>query len=702
MAFMQLKNIGKIYVSDGAVAVGIRNVNLSFDLGEFVAITGASGSGKSTLLNVISGMDTYEEGELLIEGKPTSHYVQSDWEEYREKYISFIFQDYNIIDSFTVLQNVELSLMTIKNPIERRRRAVELLKRVGLEKHLRQKGSRLSGGQKQRCVIARALAKDSPVILADEPTGNLDAQSSKEIIELLREVSRDKLLIVVTHNFEEVQNCATRHVRVFDGAVESDREMSSASEEGKNPESDSQDDSLFESTVVPDMEKAPSETEKAMKQLPEDLRNGFRLGWASFLAKPKLTGFLCLILLIGTLGAVLISGFMGDAFSIFGKFYMFRHEKGRVIISNRTAKEFTDEDLEKLVDQYGAQSYLHYDAILDGEILCKHSFGITYYRFGTEKMDYATVNIGASTENVGTPYVGRYPEDKDEALLYVPLCYKNYYIENGEINPLINIIKPNDFSRINSNPISICGNYYKIVGIKFYLDNTKTGKLILTEEGYRSLAKDVSNDWNDIRSLQKNQLGGFFATIDFISNLLHPDDGVYNQASLFFKNDREAKKAAAKLTEDGYLACTSKETYHPDILDVAVRIFVGGFSFLMWVGAIIFLAFFVNLCTHRSLDVIKSDLTIFRSMGISVRVIKISMFMRMYISVIPGFLITGLLCFLLYRSPNFNNFFHYLHFRDYAIVFIGILLITTIVTRKQIRRLFNASVKKTLRGGEEA
>ena len=222
MALLQLKDIGKIYVSEGSVAVGIRGVNLSFEKGEFVAVTGKSGSGKSTLLNVISGMDSYEEGELYIEGQPTSHYLQPEWEEYREKYISFIFQDYNIIESFTVLQNVELSLMHIEDKKERRERAVELLKRVGLSSHLNHKGSKLSGGQKQRTVIARALAKDSPIILADEPTGNLDSETSKEIIELLREVSKEKLLIVVTHNFEQLESVATRHIRVFDGSVESD------------------------------------------------------------------------------------------------------------------------------------------------------------------------------------------------------------------------------------------------------------------------------------------------------------------------------------------------------------------------------------------------------------------------------------------------------------------------------------------------
>jgi ABC-type lipoprotein export system ATPase subunit len=185
---LELKNIGKIYVSEGNVAVGIRGVNLSFDRGEFVAVTGKSGSGKSTLLNVISGMDTYEEGELYIKGESTSHFLQKDWEEYRKQYISFIFQEYNIIESFTVLQNVELALMNIENPRERRERAMELLRRVGLEGHIHHKGSKLSGGQKQRTVIARALAKDSPILLCDEPTGNLDSKSSEEIIELLSRV----------------------------------------------------------------------------------------------------------------------------------------------------------------------------------------------------------------------------------------------------------------------------------------------------------------------------------------------------------------------------------------------------------------------------------------------------------------------------------------------------------------------------------
>ena len=282
MALLQLKDIGKIYVSEGNVAVGIRGVNLSFNLGEFVAITGKSGSGKSTLLNVISGMDTYEEGELFIEGQPTSHYLQPEWEEYREKYISFIFQDYNIIESFTVLQNVELALMHIHDKKQRRARALELIKRVGLLSHIKQKGSKLSGGQKQRTVIARALAKDSPIILADEPTGNLDSQTSKEIIALLKEVAKNKLLIVVTHNFDDFKDCATRHVRIFDGAIESDHVINSPH---NIAELTQKDEKISQENVKP---------KSNAKRFLREVKNGFTLGKTIFLAKPKLSVFLCL------------------------------------------------------------------------------------------------------------------------------------------------------------------------------------------------------------------------------------------------------------------------------------------------------------------------------------------------------------------------------------------------------------------------
>ena len=212
---LRLKNIGKIYDSNDILTIGIRGINLDFDYNEFVTIEGESGSGKSTLLNVIGANDSYEEGELYIGGEETSHYGTAEWEKYREKYIATVFQDFNIIENLTVLENVELALLRFDDKKVRREKARELIEKVGLLRQINQRGSKLSGGEKQRTVIARALAKDAPIILADEPTGNLDVKSSREIAKLLKDVSKDKLVIVVTHNPEFFVEYATRRVTTF-------------------------------------------------------------------------------------------------------------------------------------------------------------------------------------------------------------------------------------------------------------------------------------------------------------------------------------------------------------------------------------------------------------------------------------------------------------------------------------------------------
>ena len=183
---IQLKNVSKFYYSKGMIASGISKVNLTLDKGEFVVITGESGSGKTTLLNVISGLDSYEEGEMYIDGKETSHYLASDFEEYRKQYIGNIFQHFNLVNSYTVYQNVELILrINGYSKADRKRRIAEILQRVGLAAYAKTKVSKLSGGQKQRVSIARALAKDTDIIVADEPTGNLDSESAAGIVELL-------------------------------------------------------------------------------------------------------------------------------------------------------------------------------------------------------------------------------------------------------------------------------------------------------------------------------------------------------------------------------------------------------------------------------------------------------------------------------------------------------------------------------------
>lgn len=220
---IQLKNVSKYYYSKGMIASGISKVNLTLDTGEFVVITGESGSGKSTLLNVISGLDSYEDGEMYINGEETSHYLAADFEEYRKKYIGNIFQNFNLVNSYTVYQNVELILLINGyKKAEIKKRIADILERVGLSEFASTKVSKLSGGQKQRVSIARALAKDTEIIVADEPTGNLDSKSAEGIAELLSEISKDKLVIVVTHNFDQFEPYATRRIKMHDGKIAED------------------------------------------------------------------------------------------------------------------------------------------------------------------------------------------------------------------------------------------------------------------------------------------------------------------------------------------------------------------------------------------------------------------------------------------------------------------------------------------------
>ena len=744
MSLVTLRDIGKIYVSEGNVSVGIRGVNLSFDRGEFVAITGKSGSGKSTLLNVISGMDTYEEGELLIDGAPTSHYLQPDWEGYRQKYVSFIFQDYNIIESFTVLQNVELALMHIADPRARRARALELIRRVGLSSHAKQKGSRLSGGQKQRTVIARALAKDSPIILADEPTGNLDAATSREIISLLREVSRDKLLIVVTHNFDEVAAYATRHVRIYDGAVESD-------------------DAISPPTPV---EPLPPVTAQARPRC-HDIRAGMTLGRTVFFSRPRLSVFLSLLLLVGTLGVFAVTALSGSGITVFDKHYMFTPIEGRVIVASPSGKVLAEPELSALAEEYGADSYLCCDYLLDAADQTSPVYIPALKRTLVADCIYG--------ESYGRHIVGSYPTEKDEVLLYLPISEQpSFGKETLKITELM-----------------IGALSLRVSGVAYYYNNSRTPKLLFTEDGFRTATNYLyltEGSLNFKLSLTKGDLHNYFLYSGIVPSFdipsgkiyiddplyrrLSPEDGTseasisvqyrrynyysneesalysyareygnadivhipptlltdtsfvynqtavymstdlideisialqgeaYRQASLFFGDDREAKAAARRLCDRGYVAVASNETYSPDPFTLILETVVSIVMLLLWAVAILFLAFFLTLCTSRTVGAFRGDMAIMRSMGIPVRVIRIGMYVRMLIALLPAYLLTALTVFLIFRIPVTNAYFVWLYPYQYALIALGMLALTLLVTRGQVRRLFGESVKGALRGGE--
>ena len=220
---LELKQIVKHYPAGGGTVEALKGIDLRFRESEFVSILGPSGCGKTTLLNIIGGLDRYTRGDLIINGRSTKEYKNRDWDTYRNHSIGFVFQSYNLIPHQTVLQNVEMSLtLTGISKAERRRRAKEALESVGLSSQLRKRPSEMSGGQMQRVAIARALVNNPDILLADEPTGALDTQTSVQVMELLKEISKKRLVIVVTHNPELAEAYSTRIIRMLDGEITAD------------------------------------------------------------------------------------------------------------------------------------------------------------------------------------------------------------------------------------------------------------------------------------------------------------------------------------------------------------------------------------------------------------------------------------------------------------------------------------------------
>ena len=231
---LQLQHISKVYHTGDQEFHALKDISIRFRENEFVSILGQSGSGKTTLLNIIGGLDQYTSGDLLIQGKSTKQFKDRDWDSYRNHTIGFIFQSYNLIGHQTALSNVEIA-MTLSgvSKAERKKRAIEVLERVGLKDHLYKKPSQMSGGQMQRIAIARALVNDPKVVLADEPTGALDSETSVQIMNLLKDIAKERLVIMVTHNPELAQKYSTRIVQVLDGNILSDSNPCEPTEETK-------------------------------------------------------------------------------------------------------------------------------------------------------------------------------------------------------------------------------------------------------------------------------------------------------------------------------------------------------------------------------------------------------------------------------------------------------------------------------------
>ena len=297
---LELRNITKDYpVGDGVVRA-LKGIDLKFRDTEFVSVLGQSGCGKTTLLNIIGGLDRYTSGDLLIDGVSTKVYKDVDWDAYRNLRIGFVFQSYNLISHMTILDNVAMALtLSGVSRAERNRRAREALAKVGLSEQIKKLPNQLSGGQMQRVSIARALINDPEIILADEPTGALDSATSIQVMDLLKEISKTRLIIMVTHNSELADRYSTRIVRLKDGEVIGDSDPFT-------PEENTEAQSKEIASAAPDKQLTVKEKKKKLKRTSMSFLTAIKLSFRNLMTKKGRTIMTAIAGSIGIIGVSLV------------------------------------------------------------------------------------------------------------------------------------------------------------------------------------------------------------------------------------------------------------------------------------------------------------------------------------------------------------------------------------------------------------
>lgn len=382
---IKLQNISKYYYSETAVTQALQGINLEFRMGEFVAITGESGSGKSTLLRIISGMDTFDDGELYVDGQPTFQYDEDDWEEYRRTKIGFVFQDYSLIGHYTAKENIVSALLIMGVPEkEAGDKAIHYLERVGLSAQRDQRASKLSSGQKQRLSIARALAKDTDIIVADEPTGNLDSETGAQIVKLLRDLSQDHLVIMVTHNYEQVEKYVTRKVRLHDGSLILDVSENMDTDQKSDVSENTDTDQKLEVSENMDTEQKPEMSEnvdnnektsagKKSESNEERLRDhtiGRIFMRMNAVRQPeKIALFMGFFLAAAIVSFLFIGQLLMNADDIYTKEYsatsFARKDDKRISLRRKDQKFMTKKDIDRLTKMKHVVSVDQYDIVND-------------------------------------------------------------------------------------------------------------------------------------------------------------------------------------------------------------------------------------------------------------------------------------------------------------------------------------------------
>ncbi len=729
---LELKNVSKFYYSKGIIATGFSKVSLKFEPGEFVAITGESGSGKSTLLNVISGLDSYEEGEMYINGEETSHYTEKDYEVYRRKYIGNIFQNFNLVNSYTVYQNIELiMLINGKTKKEVKEIVLELIKKVDLYKYRNTKVSKLSGGQKQRVAIARALAQETPIILADEPTGNLDKRSSESVLKLLHEISKDKLVIVVTHNYDQIEEYTTRKIVMHDGRVLEDKKI-------KNHKK------------VENIKISNSKDIRPLSKLRLGVRNTFNI-------IPKFLLILSVYIFIVYAMFFAYSSFQYAAYEEslngYNPFFL-NNDAKRVVIKKKNNEAFTEEDYKKIESLDNVDRVMKNDLALDTSIY----IGADYLGFSGNIL---------SLKDINKVDAGRMPKENNEIVMTIQ---KNDYYAN-----MIDEIMSTDFELSDLSSDRVDGTEkLKIVGIiyineyetYFYVNdylldklNTKAnikyssvkyvfaneentsyygytygeifpsnkvsrGKVVISDDNsYKcknmkcknySFKINVNNlYYNDSYELKVsktytkknfNKLTGYdyekyngaiFMNDEEYKEMFNKN---YYQSSIFMKDDKLSEQTMNELKDLDLTTLYVKDTLNESSEIVRILNIVKVVSMTIMIIVLFFISYFIIRIVLKSRNIYYSTLRILgSSYNATKSILNIELVTISHIAYAIFLIFLLLVKYSVIESSYIKNLLDYVNIYQFILVYLIILLMSRMITNRYSRKLFTNTVMNTYR-----
>lgn len=718
---IKLINIGKIYSTNNNISVGIRKVNLELQLGEFVAITGESGSGKSTLLNVISGIDSYEEGEMLVNGEETSYFNVDDLEEYRNNHVGFIFQNYNIIDSYTVLENVEAALLFLGlSKQERLEKALNLIERVGLKSKIKSKASKLSGGEKQRVVIARALAKDPDIIACDEPTGNLDSKSSKEIIDLIHEVGKGKLVLIVTHDYNEVKDYATRVLRIFDGEVKEDK--------------------IIKQPTLNEHYSSEHDNRKLK------LKDLLHISYVDLFSSPRRFVFNFIVFLFMSILCMVVLG----AYRIYNSRnlkqynpYISNCDPARLVVNKRDGTSFTDSDY-SFIDSISSVSRVEkYDVCLD-DVLVFNSFLLGEYEedvyfenyinrssllkqsdlaYGNLPINNNECVISVSSSDIRNAY------DSIESFIGKDMSYNNFtVIDNAPKYKIVGVINQDSKGSEDTKYCYVTDAEYDKISFdsytKSYLfatyvdkNNSGTNSQQITIRGLKvvdyltdhevMMYSAVELESVSFKDIYKTLLtitdviaytGDDYYTIGLSQNNYDAIKAAYqesSQISVFSSNPSQIQNIQKKLSENGYNAIIP---YNLQIDSDEINKLL---NFVLLIGIVqvfAYLFFIVFAILSHSIKSKREDVEILRTIGATKDYVK-KMFIIEYCSIAIISYILSVIFFialLLFTKGDFNIMIKSITFIDFIIYFFVVLIMSFLLSLMFTKSAFRKTVKKSL------